>query len=196
VLGARRPPVPASPHADAVHVFTFKEGLLSRLAHDLRLSVVHYDIELRAGRVRARFDVGSAHVDGVVVGDRVDATKFSRQDTDVIERNMREAILKAERFPTVELEGEVLPAVSGWILHGQLTMMGRARSLDVPLVRSGSDVIAEVEIKPSLWGIAPFTTMGGAIGIEDRWRVQAKLALGDRTPAQLLRPDSVTRWGG
>ena len=76
MLGARRPPVPVLPHADAIHVFTFKEGLLSRLAHDLRLSVTHYDIELRAGRVRARFDVASARVDGVVVSDRVDTTNF------------------------------------------------------------------------------------------------------------------------
>ncbi|HEX7601182.1 MAG TPA: YceI family protein [Polyangiaceae bacterium] len=185
------------PHAGTLYVFTFKKGLLSRLAHDLRVSVPHFDVELREGRVRARFDVQSACVDGVVEGERVDPARFSKQDTDIIERNMRDGVLNAARFPAVELEGEVQPTVGdAWILHGRLTMVGRTHEVDVPVVRVGSDLVAEVELKPSLWGIAPFTTMGGAIGIEDRWRVRVKLALGGHTPPHLLRQAGVVRWGG
>jgi len=185
------------PHAGTLHIFTFKKGLLSRLAHDLRVSVPHFDVELREGKVRASFDVLSARVDGVVDGERVDPARFSKQDTDIIERNLRDGVLSAARFPAVELEGEVRASVGdAWTLHGRLTMVGRTLELDVPVVRVGSDLVAEVELKPSLWGIAPFTTMGGAIGIEDRWRVRVKLALGGYTPPQLLRHAGVVRWGG
>ncbi len=193
MLSERRPPLPAR-HLGTVQVFTFKKGVLSRLAHDLRLTVEHFDVELRNGRVRARLDVASARVDGVVVGDRVDETKFSRQDTEVIERNMRDAILAADRFPSIDVEGEVKPAGTGWILSGKLTMVGHTCPIEVPLVRSGSDVVVDIDITPTQWGIRPFTTMGGAIGIEDRWRIYAKFALGGDSPAELLRPDALARW--
>ncbi len=195
MLSERRPPVVVR-HPGVIHVFTFKKGVLSRLAHDLRLSVHQFDVELRAGHVRARFDVASTRVDGVVVGERVDEAKFSRQDTEVIERNMRDAILMADRFPSVEIAGEVEAAGLSWTLDGELTMVGHTCPVRVPLVRAGADVTAEVDITPSLWGIRPFTTMGGAIGIEDRWHVRAKFALGSDSPAQLLRSDTAVRWSG
>jgi hypothetical protein len=194
-MHARPFPHVAIPHT-ALHIFTFKHGLLSRLAHDLRISVPRFDVELRAGHVRARFDVESARVDGVVVGERVDANKFSRQDTQGIERNMRDFVLHAERFPSVDFEGEVEEATPGWTVRGRLTMMGRTCELAVPVIRDGSDLVVELDLKPSLWGIPPFTTMGGAIGIEDRWRVHLKLALGVLAPERLLHRDAVTRWGG
>ena len=156
-----------------------------------------FDIELRGSHVRARFDVASAHIEGAVEDDRVNSTRFSKQDTDVIERNMRDAILNAARFPVVELEGDVRPGTLGrWVLHGKLTMVGRTCELDVPLVRDGAELRAELDLKPSLWGIQPFTTMGGAIGIQDRWHVRVKLALGGREPPELLGSSGVVRWGG
>lgn len=195
MLTSRRQEVSPA-QAGTLQIFTFKTGPLSRLAHDLRLSVPRFGVELKEGRVRAHFDVMSARVDGVVERDRVDAGRFTKQDNDVIERNLRDSVLKAGRFPLVELEGEV-QATGGdaWTLHARLTMVGRTCPIEVPIVRIGSDLVAEVELKPSLWGIAPFTTMGGAIGIEDRWRVRMQLSLGGHTPPHLLRQAGAVRWG-
>ena len=193
---SRRPEVSPA-QAGTLQIFTFKTGPLSRLAHDLRLSVARFDVELKERKVLARFDVASARVDGVIEGERVDAARFTKQDNDIIERNLRDSVLKAARFPFVELEGEVQPTIGdAWTLHARLTMVGRTHAVDVPIVRVGSELVAEVELKPTLWGIAPFTTMGGAIGIEDRWRVRLKLALGGHTPPHLLRQAGVVRWGG
>ncbi len=180
-----------------VRIFTFKQGLLSTLAHDLRVSVTRFDIELSGGKVRARFDVRSAQIDGVVLGERVDPSRFSKQDTEVIARNMRDAILNVTKFPTVELEGDVQPvAIDRWVLHGRLAMVGRTCDIEIPVIHSGSQLAAELELKPSRWGIQPFTTMGGAIGIQDRWRVRAELALGGHQPAELLGRVGVVRWAG
>ncbi|MCZ7685148.1 MAG: hypothetical protein M5U28_42815 [Sandaracinaceae bacterium] len=57
-------------------VFTYKEGLLSAVAHDLELSVRSFDIELSEDRSRitARFDARSIEVvEPIVEGRRAPA---------------------------------------------------------------------------------------------------------------------------
>lgn len=190
-------PEASLPRPGTIQIFTFKEGLLSRLAHDLCVGVRSFEIELRNGQVFARFDVLSARVDGVVQGERVDPNRFSRQDTDVIERNMRDAILNAARFPVVELEGAVHPSgIDRWSVRGRLKIVGQTCEIEVPVTRVGTELLVDLDITPSAWGIKPFTTMGGAIGIQDRWRVRVRLALGAHAPGALLRQEGVVRWVG
>ena len=60
--------------AHRVHVFTFKAGLLSRVAHDLRLRVERFGITREGDSIRARFEANSLRVDGVMEGGRLDAS--------------------------------------------------------------------------------------------------------------------------
>ena len=50
----------------AIYIYTFKEGLLSKLAHDLRLSVTRFDISARGTEIEASLDPTSLRVDGVM----------------------------------------------------------------------------------------------------------------------------------
>jgi hypothetical protein len=55
-----------------VLLFTFKEGLLSRVAHDLRLHAERCIISREDDWISARFESGSIVVDGVMHGERLD----------------------------------------------------------------------------------------------------------------------------
>lgn len=163
-----------------LHVYTFKEGLLSRLAHDLRLSVPRFEVGLSAGRVDAWFDPASARVDGVATGDRVDPDALSPRDKATIEATVRDEVLGVER---VRFEGRVDGAppigVAGrLILHphvGGKPGPEMRVEMRVPVRLAGDQLHVETVIQPSAFGVRPYRAMGGALRLADRWRVVLRL---------------------
>jgi len=154
-----------------IHVYTYKEGLLSRLAHDLRLSLHRYSINVDCGRVTATFDPRSLSVDGAVHHGEVDTTTLSESDQRKITATLQDEVLKCDAHPEIRLEGVVTHQGNGrFSLRGQLSLHGSSIELEIP-VTLGEQVRGDVEIVPSRWGIAPFRAMAGALKVQDRVRV-------------------------
>lgn len=156
-----------------LHVFTFKDGLLARMAHDLRLSLARFEVALEDGRVRGSFDPASARVDGVAHGERVDAAGLSDKDKRTIEDTIAKDILDAARHRRVELDGTLLP--DPWRVEGRLTIRGRTVDVELPVEIGGDGLVVDVPIVPSRWGVAPYKALAGAIRLQDRWRVRLAL---------------------
>jgi hypothetical protein len=55
-----------------IHVFTFKAGLLARVAHDLRLTLLKHEINVHARQVRAFALADSLVLDGVMTSHGLD----------------------------------------------------------------------------------------------------------------------------
>src|SRR5699024_3376872 len=51
-----------------LQVFTFKEGILARAAHDLRLSLERFQVSLDQDTLSAAFETASLRVDGTMRG--------------------------------------------------------------------------------------------------------------------------------
>ena len=60
-----------------IHVFTFKAGLLARVAHDLRLTLRQYEIKVHARRVHASAVAESLVIDGVMTATGLDTRTLS-----------------------------------------------------------------------------------------------------------------------
>jgi polyisoprenoid-binding protein YceI len=163
-----------------VRVFTFKEGLLSRVAHDLRLHVERFAIEREGTRegedVVARFDADSLAVDGVMKDGRLDPEGLGRRDRAKVERTIEAEILRARRFPTIEFRGRVTAGEDDTLrAEGELSLVGVRRPLVIEARRAGERVNAVVTLRPSEFGIAPYKTLAGAIRLQDRVRVELDL---------------------
>lgn len=156
-----------------LQIFTYKDGLLARMAHDLRLSLGRFEVALEDGRVRGSFDPASARVDGVAHGDRVDAAGLSDKDKRTIEDTIAKDVLDAVRHRRVDFEGALVP--DPWRVEGRLTMRGRAVDVELPVDVEGGEVVVDATIVPSRWGIAPYKALAGAIKLQDRWRVRLVL---------------------
>lgn len=63
-----------------IHVFTFKAGLLARVAHDLRLTLRQYEIKVHARRVHAFAVAESLAIDGVMTSSGLDTRTLSAKD--------------------------------------------------------------------------------------------------------------------
>lgn len=177
-----------------IRVFTFKEGLLSRLAHDLRLTLGCFELELTDGSVRGRFELDSLHVDGAVMDGRLDEGALSGGDRAKIEASMREDVLDTVRHPRAELSAKLESRGAGGMhLAGTLELAGRTAPVAGALAVADR-ITGRFEIVPSRWGIKPFKALGGALKIQDRVVVEVDLpaALEGFDPAQPLA--TAARW--
>jgi hypothetical protein len=164
--------------AASVRVFTFKDGLLSRLAHDLQIRATDWEIVVDGDAVRGRFGLAGLRVDGAVEHGRVIDGKLSSSDRAKIERTMADDVLELRRHPVAMFEG-VLDR-EALRVRGELTMHGRTVELAPLVIREDGDrLVLEVSLMPSRWGIAPYRALAGALKLQDRVVIRLSLPRGD-----------------
>ncbi|MCA9546446.1 MAG: YceI family protein [Myxococcales bacterium] len=150
-----------------VQVFTFKEGLLSKVAHDLRLSLARFEISRDGDTVRGRFWPDTLTVDGAMRDGRLDADGLKPKDKRDIHQNMTRKVLQTDRNPVVELEA----THAGGRLQGQLTLNGRRQPIACAVTEAGGRITGRVTLVPTRWGVQPFKALMGAIKLQDRVEV-------------------------
>ena len=159
-----------------IEVFTYKDGLLARLAHDLRLSLGRFEIVREGDEIRGRFWPGSLTVDGAIGrGGELDTRALSGSDRSKIAGNIAERVLDLARFPEAAFTGKLAAGEGTHTLEGTLTLVGRAVPLRVSVRAAGGRLLAEVLLVPSRWGIAPYRALAGAIKLQDRVLVKLDL---------------------
>jgi polyisoprenoid-binding protein YceI len=148
-------------------VFTFREGLLAAVGHDLRLLVTHFSIELADDdTIHALFDAGSLRVTGAI-GDG---------DRRTIERQAAADVLAARRFPEIRFRStRVVRDGEHAHIEGELTLHGTTRALRCEAHDDGAHWIAEVTIDQRDYGIKPFSAMLGALRVRSDVRVRVEL---------------------
>jgi hypothetical protein len=157
----------------SIGLYTFKEGLLSKLAHDLRLSVTKFEIRARGTELSARFDPRSIRVDGVMKEGKLFRHEPSDSDKRKIEDNMLADVLRAGDYPEIKFVGRTPSVEPPFTVDGELTLCGVTRPLSVLLMLRGERLSAELELTPSQWGVRPYRALGGALKVQDRLRIVA-----------------------
>jgi hypothetical protein len=170
-----------------IHVFTFKAGLLARLAHDLRLTLQRYEAKLVARQLHALAFADSLVVDGTMTDRGLDPQGLSAKDQRQVLETVQSEILESQRYPRIELDGAITTlAANVWKLRGELRLKGRTKPFETELIRSGDTLQATFELKPSEYGIAPYKALAGAIKLDDRVRVSISVTLDGQEPEDLL----------
>lgn len=152
-----------------IHVYTFKRGLLSKVAHDLQLRLARFEVKSDRKRVEARFWPESLSVEGVRVEGRLDPAALSDADRRDILGNVRDKILRTQRYPEARFEGAVEPvADQRYRVRGELELVGKRAPIELTVFERDGRVSGEVELVPTRWGIEPFKALLGAIKLQDR----------------------------
>lgn len=170
-----------------IHVFTFKAGLLARVAHDLQLTVERFAFTVHQRRVVGHCDANSLRIDGAVTPHGLEPGTPDEADKRQILQTVRSEILAGDRHPRVELQAELRTSNAARVqLVGTLTLRGRTQPIEAEFALATGSARAAFELVPSRFGIAPYKALAGAIRLQDRVRVEVQLDLGDRSFAQLL----------
>lgn len=162
-------------------VYTFKEGLLSKLAHDLELRVGRFSIVVAedGGAVEAEFEAGSLTVVGAVRGGRVEAGLLSAGDLRTIEQTIRDEVLATRRYPMVRFRStEVRAQADGnHRVVGVLALHGHEREIAFDTRREARFHLAEVTLHQPDFGIRPYTAMLGTLKLRPEVRVRVAVPL-------------------
>jgi polyisoprenoid-binding protein YceI len=149
-------------------VFTYREGLLSAVAHDLQIRVERFVVTLDddAWRLDARFDPRSLRVVGVMRDGRVHPDELRASDVRTIEQTIVDEVLEAERHPEIRFTSSAAVARGDELaVDGSLGLHGETRPLVVPVRRDAAGWVAEVRLHQPDFGIRPYRAMLGALRV-------------------------------
>lgn len=168
-------------------MLTFREGLLSPLAHDLVLRVTAFEIAVDpAGpRIEASFDAASLRVAQALRDGRVlPPGALSASDVRKIEANIADEVLRAQKFPVVHFSStSVAPRGDGYDVVGSLTLAGVAGEVAFPVRRDGERLRMQADIDQPRFGIRPYAGAFGTIRVKRAVAVRAWLPASAAVPA-------------
>jgi len=151
-------------------IFTCKEGILSRLAHDLRINVTSFFIDFGGADhfISARFDTQSLRVDCAMVNGRERLDVLSLKDKDEINNTIIREVLHTETYPEIVLISSSAKKQDGdYLVTGQLTVHGHTRELSFNVRKENKNrYVADVNLRLPDFGITPFSALFGAIRIK------------------------------
>jgi len=150
-------------------LFSFKDGLFARMAHDLKLQVERFSIEVddSTQEIKASFDPSSiqvvcAHIDG-----RDDASVLSEGDKKKIYDNVTKDVLRVRKHPEVRFDStHVVKRGEGFAVEGVLQIHGQSRNIQSNIRADGDRWRLELKIHQPDFGIKPFTAALGALKVK------------------------------
>jgi polyisoprenoid-binding protein YceI len=160
-------------------VFTFKDGLLSKIAHDLDIAVTRFkvDVDPSAPSIRAEFDASSLRVRHAVKDGVPDAKALSDSDKDKIASQIQSDVLevtKHERILFVSKQVARRPDGT-YSIAGDLTLHGTTRSITTETRLVGNKQVAEVVLNQPDYGVVPFKAMLGTLKVKPELRVRLSI---------------------
>lgn len=163
-------------------VLTFKEGLLSPIAHDLKIRVSRFAIEVddECREAKATFDTGSLKVVSAMKDGRESPGALSDKDKREIAANIQKDVLHSGRHPeAVFRSSSVEKNGPNWIVAGELTLHGKSQPLRVTATESGEDLVAEVTLHQPDFGIKPYRAALGTLKVQADVTVRLKVPVAD-----------------
>lgn len=164
-------------------IFSFREGLLSAIAHDLELQVTKLSLSVQvdeqSGQPTAltlRCESGSLRVVTALRDGQPLPGALSAADRQKIEHNLSDEVLHSGRYPEVRLEVDhIEPSPTGFSLRGVLHLHGQQRPLQATTRKEDGKQVAEVVLSQPDYGITPFRAMLGTLRVRPDLRVRVSV---------------------
>lgn len=151
-----------------VLVFTFKEGLLSAVAHDLKLKVTSLTVDVEGTQVKADLDASSLRVLTPMKDGAENPGALPKLVYGEIEKNAATDVLNAKKHSRITFTST---AITDTEVVGQLSLHGVTRELRGK--RTGTT--AEFSLDQRDFGIKPYSAMLGTLKVKPV--VQVKVTL-------------------
>jgi len=150
-------------------IFTYKEGLLSVVAHDLKIRVTKFsiDVDETTRAITAQFDATSLRVVCAMEDGKEAPGSLSAANKREIEANIASDVLQAEKFPTVRFTStSVQETGESYVVKGKLALHGHERQVPVQVRREGRHYIAEARLHQPDFAIRPYTALFGTLKVQ------------------------------
>lgn len=157
-------------------VFTFKEGLLSPIAHDLRIKITRFSIQVdeAAGSLSATFDTASLRVDTPMKDGQENPSALSDGDKEKIAGQIRDDVLHSSKHPEARFQSRSLQkqADGSYIIEGDLTLHGTTKPISGRTSVVGGKQQLDLALNQPDFGITPYKAMMGTLKIAPELKIR------------------------
>lgn len=156
-------------------VYTFKDGLLSKIGHDLKIRVTRFSLEIDDSKaITAELDARSLRVDCAVKDGQDDPYSLTEVDKSKIAGQIISDVLEAARHPVVRFVSRSVSRRDdgGYDITGDLSLHGVTRSIDARTRVEDGRQVAEVAIHQPDYGIKPYRAVMGTLKVKPDVRVR------------------------
>ncbi len=168
-----------------VHVYTFKEGLLSKLAHDLLIDVTDFKVDLdvpeagfTSGKLELEIQANSLKVICAMKDGERQPDTLKEKDIADIEGDMAKKVLHPDKYPAVNFSSKTIQEKEGgYHINGELSLHGVTKSVDFDIDTSGSNLKGRFTLLQKDYGIKPFKAMMGTLKIKNEIDIEFDLSL-------------------
>jgi hypothetical protein len=154
-----------------VAVFTYKDGLLSAVAHDLKIKVGKFSITADGGSAKGEFDAGSLVVVNAMKDGAENPGALPASGPDEIKKTIKDEILNAAKNPTIKFDGKI----AGAEVVGNLTLNGTTKEVKGSAKKEGGKNVAEFKFDQRDFGLKPYSAMLGTLKIKPEVTVRVTL---------------------
>lgn len=150
-------------------VFTYKEGLLSAIAHDLKIRVTKFviDVDEPSRAIDARFDAHSLRVVCAMSDGAESPGTLSRENKREIEGNIVRDVLEARTYPEIHFVSSSVREKGGaYVVKGTLSLHGEERQISVRVHQEADRYVAEARVHQPDFGIRPYTALLGTLKVK------------------------------
>ena len=146
-----------------VFVLSFKDGMLAKLAHDLKMKVGSFSIDIDEATkgITAQFDARSVKVVCRRKDGRDESGGLSSFEIGQIDGNIQKKHTDI-RFVSTSVEG----SGDAYTVRGDLTLHGKTRSISANVKKQGSRFVTEVRLHQPDFGIKPYSAALGALKVQ------------------------------
>lgn len=155
-----------------VFIYTFKEGVLSAVAHDLKLTLGRFEIDAEAEVVTASFDPATIKV--------VCPRKDGRDNPGVlpqllygeIEKNAKNDVLEVSKHAAVKFKSTSITETD---VRGELTLHGKTVAVTGARKDDATHRAVTIRFDQRDFGIKPYSAMLGTLKIKPEVVVEVRL---------------------
>jgi polyisoprenoid-binding protein YceI len=149
-------------------VFTFKDGLLSKMAHDLKVRVTRLQVDVTPSAVHAEFDLQSLRVVVAMKDGQENPESLSDADKAKIADQIGKEVLHSSEHPSAVFNSRSVTRREdgGYSITGDLTLHGVTKTIQAETRLEGRRQVASIELHQPDYGITPFKAMMGTLKVK------------------------------
>jgi polyisoprenoid-binding protein YceI len=149
-------------------VFTFKEGLLSKIAHDLKIVVSRFNVDVGPGSVRAEFDLRSLRVVNAMKDGADNPGALSEADKTKIAEQIGKEVLESEQHGSAVFTSRSVTQRpdGGYQISGDLALHGTTRTIVAETKLEAGRQVVSIPLHQPDFGITPFKAMMGTLKVK------------------------------
>ena len=150
-------------------VFSYKDGLLSKVGHDLKNRVTRFSITVdpEQQQIEAELDATSLRVECTLKDGVESTTELTDNDKAEIERQIIQDVLHANAHPVIKFRStQLVETQEGLQIKGDLTINNTTSPVATTARRNANHYECDLTIHQPAYGIKPFSALLGALKVK------------------------------